>query len=126
MKKAILLVVLLTLGAFVSGAIATAPPKAATTPAPAVPASTKPAPPAKLEKFSGDIKGVDAVVKSIVVAKGKEEKSFVVDDKTKITKGKDTLSFADLKAGMNVVIEYKKDGDKLIAGTIKVSEPQAK
>ena len=126
MKKTILLVVLLTLVAFVSGAIATAPPKAATTPAPAAPASTKPAPPAKLEKFSGDIKGVDAVVKSIVVAKGKEEKSFVVDDKTKITKGKDTLSFADLKAGMNVVIEYKKDGDKLIAGTIKVSAPKAK
>ncbi len=126
MKKTILLVVLLILVAFVSGAIATAPPKAATTPAPAAPASTKPAPPAKLEKFSGDIKGVDAVAKSIVVAKGKEEKSFVVDDKTKITKGKDTLSFADLKAGMNVVIEYKKDGDKLIAGTIKVSAPKAK
>ena len=126
MKKTILLVVLLTLVAFVSGAIATAPPKAATTPAPAAPASTKPAPPAKLEKFSGDIKGVDAVAKSIVVAKGKEEKGFVVDDKTKITKGKDTLSFADLKAGMNVVIEYKKDGDKLIAGTIKVSAPKAK
>ena len=126
MKKTILLVVLLTLVAFVSGAIATAPPKAATTPAPAAPASTKPAPPAKLEKFSGDIKGVDAAAKSIVVAKGKEEKSFVVDDKTKITKGKDTLSFADLKAGMNVVIEYKKDGDKLIAGTIKVSAPKAK
>ncbi len=124
MKKTILLVVLLTLVAFVSGAMAQGKP--ATTPAPAAPASTKPAPPAKLEKFSGDIKGVDAVAKSIVVAKGKEEKSFVVDDKTKITKGKDTLSFADLKAGMNVVIEYKKDGDKLIAGTIKVSAPKAK
>jgi hypothetical protein len=124
MKKTILLVVLLTLVAFVSGAMAQGKP--ATTPAPAAPASTKPAPPAKLEKFSGDMKGVDAVAKSIVVAKGKEEKSFVVDDKTKITKGKDTLSFADLKAGMNVVIEYKKDGDKLIAGTIKVSAPKAK
>ena len=116
MKKTILLVVLLTLVAFVSGAIATAPPKA-TTPAPV-----------KLEKFTGDIKSVDAVAKSIVVAKpGKvvEEKTFFVDDKTKITKGKDALTFADLKAGMNVVIEYKKDGDKLIAVTIKVSAPKA-
>jgi hypothetical protein len=125
MKKTILLVVLLTLIAFVSGAIATAPPKAATTPVPAAPVSTKPAPPAKLEKFSGDMKSVDAVAKTLVVAKGKEDKSFVVEDKTKITKGKDTLSFADLKAGMNVVIEYKKDGDKMIAVTIKVSAPKA-
>jgi Cu/Ag efflux protein CusF len=122
MKKTILLVVLLTLVAFISGAIATAPPKAATTPAPAAPASTAPV---KLEKFSGDIKSVDAVAKSIVVAKGKVEKTFVVNDETKITKGKDTLSFADLKAGMNVALEYKKDGDKLIAVTIKVSAPKA-
>jgi Cu/Ag efflux protein CusF len=121
MKKTILLVVLLTLVAFVSGAIATAPPKA-TTPAPAAPATTAPV---KLEKFSGDIKSVDAVAKSIVVAKGKVEKTFVVNDETKITKGKDTLSFADLKAGMNVALEYKKDGDKLIAVTIKVSAPKA-
>jgi Cu/Ag efflux protein CusF len=122
MKKTILLVVLLTLVAFISGAIATAPPKAATTPAPAAPATTAPV---KLEKFTGDIKSVDAVAKSIVVVKGKESKTFIVDDKTKITKGKDALTFADLKAGMNVVLEYKKDGDKLIAVTIKVSAPKA-
>ena len=121
MKKTILLVVLLTLVAFVSGAIATAPPKA-TTPAPAAPATTAPV---KLEKFTGDIKSVDAVAKSIVVAKGKESKTFGVDDKTKITKGKDALTFADLKAGMNVVVEYKKEMDKMIAVTIKVSAPKA-
>jgi len=124
MKKAILLVVLLTLVAFVSGAIAAAPPKAAgTTPAPAAPASTKPV---KLEKFTGDIKSVDAMAKSIVVAKAKEEKTFVVTADTKITKGKETLKFEDLKAGMNTVVEYKKDGEKLIAATIKVSAPKAK
>jgi len=124
MKKAILLVVLLTLVAFVSGAIAAAPPKAAgTTPAPAAPASTMPV---KLEKFTGDIKSVDAMAKSIVVAKAKEEKTFVVTADTKITKGKETLKFEDLKAGMNTVLEYKKDGEKLIAATIKVSAPKAK
>ena len=123
MKKTILLVVLLTLVAFVSGAIAAAPPKAAgTTPAPAAPASTKPV---KLEKFTGDIKSVDAMAKSIVVAKAKEEKTFVVTTDTKITKGKETLKFEDLKAGMNAVVEYKKDGEKLIAATIKVSAPKA-
>lgn len=125
MKKAILLVVLLTLVAFVSGAIAAAPPKTETTPAPAKPAETKPAPPAKLEKFSGEIKSVDAMAKNIVVAKKKVEKTFMVDETAKITKGKTNLTFADLKAGMSIVTEYKKDGDKLIAVTIKVSAPKA-
>jgi hypothetical protein len=125
MKKTISLVLLLTLVAFVSGAIATAPPKPATTPTPAAPATTKPAPPVKLEKFTGDVKNVDAVAKSIVVAKGKKEKTFLVDDNTKITKGKDALPFADLKAGMNVALDYKKDGEKSIAVTIKASVPKA-
>ena len=123
MKKTILLVVMLSLVAFVSGAIAAAPPKAATTaPAAAAPATTAPA---KLDKFNGEIKNVDAMAKSIVVAKGKVEKTFVVTADTKITKGKEALKFDDLKAGMNVVIKYKKDGDKLIAVTIKVSAPKA-
>jgi hypothetical protein len=123
MKKTILLIVLLTLVAFVSGAMAQG--KASTTPAPAASASTKPAPPAKMEKFSGEVKSVDAVAKSIVVAKGKVEKTFIINDETKITKGKDTLPFADMKAGMNGALEYKKDGDKLIAVTIKVAAPKA-
>ena len=121
MKKTILLVVVLTLVAFASGAVAAAPPKAET-PAPAAAATTAPA---KMEKFSGEVKNVDAMAKSIVVAKGKVEKSFVVTADTKITKGKEALKFEDLKAGMNVAIGYKKDGDKLIAGTIKAAAPKA-
>jgi hypothetical protein len=120
MKKTILLVVLLTLVAFVSGAIAQGKP--ATTPAPAAPASTKPV---NLEKFSGEVKSVDGMAKSIVVAKAKEEKTFAVTTDTKITKGKEAPKFDDLKAGMNVVIEYKKEMDKMIAVTIKVSAPKA-
>ena len=115
MKKTILLVVMVTLVAFVSGAIAADAPKAATT-APA---------PAKVEKFSGDIKNVDATAKSIVVAgKGKVEKSFVVNAETKITKGKEALKLEDLKAGINVAVEYKKDGDKNIAAAIKLPTPK--
>jgi Cu/Ag efflux protein CusF len=121
MKKTILLVVMLSLVAFVSGAIAAAPPKAATT-APAAPATTAPA---KLEKFNGDVKNVDAMAKSIVVSKGKVENTFVVTADTKITKGKEALKFEDLKAGLHVGIEYKKDMDKMIAVTIKVSTPKA-
>ncbi len=123
MKKTILLVALLTLVVFVSGVMAQGKP--GTTPAPAAPASTKPAPPAQLEKFSGKIKSMDATAKSIVVAEGKTEKTFVIVETTKITKGKDVVALADLKAGLNVAIEAKKEGDKLIASTINVSAPEA-
>lgn len=120
MKKTILLVALITLVAFVSGVMAQGKP--ATAPAPA---STKPAPPAQLEKFSGKIKSMDAMAKSIVVAEGKTEKTFVIVESTKITKGKDTVALADLKAGLNVAIEAKKEGEKLIAATINVVTPKA-
>jgi Cu/Ag efflux protein CusF len=128
MKKMILLVVMLTLVAFVSGVMAQpkpAPEKPAAAPAPA----PKPAAPAKLEKFSGAIEKVDEMAKAIEV-KGKvkkEEKTltFATDDKTKITKGKDTLSFADLKKGMHVSVEYQKVGDKMTAVAIKVAAPKA-
>jgi hypothetical protein len=121
MKKTILLVVMLTLAAFVSGAIAAAPPAPATTTTTTTTTTT----PVKLEKFSGAIKSVDAVAKSIVVAKAKVEKSFVVTADTKITKGKEALKLEDLKAGINVSVEYKKEMDKMIAGAIKVSVPKA-
>jgi hypothetical protein len=116
MKKTVLLVVLLTLVAFVSGAIAgdMLDKGAGTTPPPPPP------------KFKGDIKSLDAVAKSVVVAKAKKEKTFVVTADTKITKGKDALKFEDLEAGMNVVIKYKEDGDKNSAVTINVSAPKAK
>lgn len=125
MKKTILSVVLLTLVAFAFGAMAAAPPKTETTPTPATPAETKPISPAKLEKFSGELKSVDAMAKSFVVAKGKEEKTFVVNDNTKITKAKKDLTFADLKAGMSIVVGYKKEMDKNMAATIKVAAPKA-
>jgi Cu/Ag efflux protein CusF len=122
MKKTILFVVVLTLAAFVSGAVAATSQKAATpAPAPAAPATTAPA---TMEKFSGEVKNVDAAAKSMVVAKEKVEKSFVVTADTKIAKGKEALKFEDLKAGMNVTIEYKKDGDKLIAAVIKAAAPK--
>jgi general stress protein 26 len=83
----------------------------------------------KLEKFAGMIDKVDEMGKTIDV-KGKVKKedktmTFATDEKTKITRGKDTLSLADLKKNMNVAVEYKKDGEKMIAATIKVAAPKA-
>jgi hypothetical protein len=124
MKKAILFVVMLTLVAFASGAIAAAPPKAATTaPAPAAPASTAPV---KMEKFWGTIKSVDAMAKSIVVVgKGKAEKTFMVTADTKISKGKEALKFEDLKAGMRGDVHYKMEMDKMVAVKIHVAASKA-
>jgi hypothetical protein len=128
MKKMIFLVALLTLVAFASGVMAATPtPKPAPAPAPA-PAPEKPKP-VKIEKFSGVIDKVDEMAKAIDV-KGKVKKedktlTFATDDKTKITRGKDTLSFADLKKGMNASVDYKKDGDKMTAVAIKLAAPKA-
>jgi Cu/Ag efflux protein CusF len=121
LKKVIFLIALMTLVAFTSGVMAQqkpAPTKPAATPIPA---------PAEVEKFIGMIEKVDQMAKAIVV-KGKvkkEEKTltFVVDDKTKIQKAGKDVPFADLKKDMQVSVEYKKEGEKMIATMIKVAAP---
>jgi Cu/Ag efflux protein CusF len=125
MKRLILLVALLALVGFISGAIAQPKPTEKPAPAPAPAAPEKP----KLEKFSGAIEKVDEVAKTLEVKHKvkKEEKTlaFAIDDKTKITRGKGTLSFSELKTGMQVSIEYKKAGDKNVAAAIKVAVTKA-
>jgi hypothetical protein len=78
---------------------------------------------------SGVIEKVDEVAKALEVRQKvkKEEKTlaFAIDDKTKITKGKGTLPFADLKKALRVSIEYKKDGNKMVAAAIKVAVTKA-
>jgi hypothetical protein len=128
MKKMILLVALLTMVAFASGAMAQqkpAPAKPAGTVAPAPAPAAAPEKPAKAEKFSGTVEKVDEAAKAVAVKGKKEEKSFVVDDKTKITKGGKDMPLADLKKGMQVSVEYKKDGDKMVAQAIKAAAPKA-
>ena len=130
MKKLILLVALLTLAVFVSGVMAQqkpspAPAKPAGTAAPAPAPAPAPEKPMKMEKFSGTVEKMDEAAKSVVVKAKKHEKTFMVDDKTKITKGGKEMPFADLKNGMNVSGEYKKDGDKMVAATIKAAAPKA-
>lgn len=122
MKKIILLVTLLTLVAFASGVMAQQKPAPAPAPAPASPAKEeKP----KIEKFTGAVEKVDEMAKAVVVKDKKGEKTFAIDDKTKITKGGKDMPLADLKKGMNVSVEYKKDGEKLVAVAIKAAAPKA-
>lgn len=127
MKKVMVFVAVLTMVAFAFGAMA------AEKTAPAKPAPAKPAPAAKMEKFTGAIAKVDAAAKTFDVKKGvkvkgkKEEKvmTFVATDKTKINKAKEVKAFADLKAGMEVTVEYKVEGGKNMAEVVKIASPKA-
>lgn len=140
MKKRILFVVLLTLVAFVSGAMAQqkpAPAAPATAPAPAKPAGTvAPAKPAAMERFSGVIEKVDEMGKTLsvkgkatVIMGGKMTKedrtfTFAITDKTKIARGGKDLPFAELKKDMQVAVDYTKEGEKMIASGIRVAAPK--
>jgi glucose/arabinose dehydrogenase len=135
MKKVTLLVALIILVAFASSGVmgqqkpAPAKPAATQAPAPAKPTATPAPAPAKAEKFSGMIDKVDEMAKTIVV-KGKvkkEEKTltFATDGNTKIQKAGKDMPFADLKKDMTVSVEYKKEGEKMIATMIKVAAPKA-
>ena len=97
--------------AFVSGVMAQQKP--ATTPPPAAQQS-------KLEKFSGTVEKVDSAKKEVFVKMNKEEMAFSLGEKAKIMEGKKVLSLNDLKKGMNVSVEYTKEGNKLVAESINV------
>jgi hypothetical protein len=125
MKKMFFLLTLLTLVAFVSGVMAIRKP--APEPAPEAPPSTVPGKPMmeKTEKFSGMIEKVDQKGK-IIVVKGKmmkEEKAmtFVIDDRTRITKGKTSMTIGDLKKDRQVSVEYKREMNRMIAVVIEFS-----
>ena len=127
MKKTVLIVTLLTLVAFVAVAMAQqkpAPAKPATTMAPA--ATPAPAPKAaKMEKFSGKIEKVDEIGKTITLKGKKDTMTFTMGDKTNITKAGKDMPFVELKKDMDVAVEYMKEGDKMIPGSIKVAAPKA-
>jgi len=83
----------------------------------------------KIEKFLGAIENVNEMTGTIDV-KGKvkkEEKrvTFLTDGNIRITRAGNEMSLAELKRGMAVSVEYKKDGDKVVAVAVKVSAPKA-
>ena len=127
MKNLYLLTVFFALVTFASGAMAI--PKPAPEPAPEAAGSTAPGKPmmGKIEKFSGVIEKVSEKGNTIVV-KGKvmkEEKllTFVIDNKTKISKGKARMTPSDLKKEMQVSVEYKNEMGGMTAVTIEISIP---
>ncbi len=100
-----------------AGAPATSGTQVAPT-APAAPMTSSPM--SQMEKFSGVIKGVDRGKKEITLKIGKEQKTFFFDNMTKFTEGKRELTAADLKKGMHVNLEYKKDGSRMVAESIDI------
>ncbi len=117
MKKLIVLVAFLTMAAFVSGLMAQGTPPTAPAPAPEKAA--------KVEKFSGTVDKVDEPGKVFEVKAKTKTMSFTADDQTKITKGGKPLTLADVKKGMKVSVQYKKEGDKNIATAITASAPKS-
>ena len=122
MKKMILLIALMTLVALASGVMAQQQP------ASAKPAGAPTPAPVKVEQFSGMVYKIDEMAKTIVV-KGKvkkEEKAltFTTDGNTKIQKAGKGMPFSDLKKEMTVSVEYKKEGEKVIATRITVAGPK--
>ncbi len=116
MKKTVLmsLLSLVVSVAFVSAVMAeqTPAPQAATTQE------------AKLEKFSGVVEKVDEATKDVLVQFHKEKMTFSTGEHTKIMEGKKEMPFSDLKKGMWASIEYKKEGEKLMAESMHVSMPK--
>ncbi len=128
MKKMFFVLSLFMLVPFVSETKAIQKP--ASEPVQEAPASPVPGRPVteEVEKFLGTIEKVDDKGK-IIVVKGKmmnKEKTltFVVNDQTKMTKGKAAVTLGDLKKDMQVSIEYKKVIDKMFAVGIDVSIPK--
>jgi len=123
MKKLVLLVAVLTMVVFVSGVMAQQKPAPAPTPAPA-PAPAEKAKPAKMARFSGTVQKVDETAKIVTIKGKKEEKTFTINDMTKVTKGRSKMALADLKEGTNVFVQYKSEEGKDVASTVTVSAPK--
>jgi hypothetical protein len=111
-------VVVLTIVVFAFGTMAVAQ-ETTTTP-------TKSTPAPKMEKFHGAIVKVDAMAKTFDVKTMRRWKvmTFATTDKTKIMKGKEAKAFADLNAGMDVLIAYTEEAGTNIAAVVKIIAPK--
>lgn len=110
---------------FVSGAMAQQKPAPAQpTPAQAAPAKTAPAK-QSWEKFKGMIESVNEANKEVVVQAQKEKMSFLVNEHTKISQDSNKMAFSSLKKGMEATVEYKKEGNKMVAEWIDLSPSKA-
>jgi Cu/Ag efflux protein CusF len=125
-KKMLMSIVALAISlAFVSGGMTQQKP-APVQAAPAQAASAK-TPPAKQswEKVKGTVEKVDVAARKVVVQAPKEKMTFSVGKKTRITEVTTKTPLSGLKKGMQVTVEYKKEGNKYLAEWIDVHMAKA-
>jgi len=90
------------------------------------PATTS-APTERLAMFRSVIEKIDDAAKTIEVrGKVAGPLTFFTNENTKIIVGNKEASFADLKIGLFVVVEYKQEGTKFIAVTITEGAPASR
>jgi Cu/Ag efflux protein CusF len=106
--------------AFVSGGMAQQKPAPAQ-PTPAQTASAK----QSWEKAKGMIEKVDEATKEVVVQTQKEKMTFSVGENTRITEMTTKTPLSALKKGMQVTVEYQKEGNKFLAEWIDVHMAKA-
>ncbi len=125
-KRLLMSIVALAISlAFVSGGMAQQKPAPAQpTPAQAAPAKAAPAKQG-WEKVKGMIENVNEANKEVVVQAQKERMSFLVNEQTRITQDATKMAFSSLKKGMEATVEYKKEGNKMVAEWIDVSASKA-
>jgi len=74
--------------------------------------------------YGGVVERVDVAKRDFSVKSGNKEITFSLSDGAKITEGKKTLSFADLKKGQEVTVEYTEEGTEPVADIVRVIVPQ--
>jgi len=123
-RMLIVMVALLAMVAFVSGAIAQPKPAEPMkpAPAPAAPAAEKPKADkpkeAKAMKFGGTVAAFEAG--KMIKVKGAKDKEMAFD----LTA--DTKMKGEVKEGAKVTVMYKKEMDKMVATSVSVSPPPKK
>lgn len=84
----------------------------------------------KVKQVTGEVKAVDAVAKTITVAKKVkdkvEETVITVDDKTKIILDKETKTLADVKVGDKVTVKYTEANGKRVAKSVVIKTAEKK
>jgi Cu/Ag efflux protein CusF len=119
MKKVLALIIALMFAFAVTAAFAAEAPKAGT------PAEKK-KDTKKKATVTGEVIAIDAKANTLTVKGPKKgDVALIVNDKTKITAGKDKKTLADIKSGDKVAVEYT-EADKNTANKIDIKAASAK
>ena len=80
---------------------------------------------ATTKQVTGEVAAVDVQANKLTVKGKKGDVTISVDDKTKITAGKEKKALADIKAGNKVTVKYAEADGKNTAKSIDIKVPPA-